>query len=223
MYYVLKDISEWFWIVDLVHDLLLFEPFCLIWWPLLFLSWFVLLVKLLIEATHQKPVVIIDSIINIRLWLMIEWSSLVADELVCYCLPYLYWLSAQRTVPFTLIYTVTVYAIQSRLRCWIVDFVFPFSSSEPFALGCIHNNFSYASPVRRLCVCVCVCMFIASAAVNWFNVFVTVRWMCVHVKIATSHAGMVSTHQYKHKSGPQSAGPVYWTALARIVLDILAT
>ena len=27
-YYVLKDVLEWFWIVDLVHDLLLFEPFC---------------------------------------------------------------------------------------------------------------------------------------------------------------------------------------------------
>ena len=60
------------------------------------------------------------------------------------------------------VYTIT-HAIQSRLWCWIV-FFFPFSSYEPFALGCIDNNSPYASPVCVDCVfvkesvCVCACV-----------------------------------------------------------------
>jgi len=54
-------------------------------------------------------------------------------------------------------------------------FCFPSSSLEPFALGYIDINSSYASPVCvRACVCVCVC---GCACVR----------ACVGVKIA-SHA-----------------------------------
>ena len=66
---------------------------------------------------------------------------------------------------------------------------FSFSSSEPFALGCIDINTSYASAVCRMCVCerdrvhVCVCVcaracrkehtcvLIVAHCVNWFNVW----------------------------------------------------
>ena len=85
--------------------------------------------------------------------LMNEWSNLVADELVgWYCLPILTISTADSSIhtyrPIRL-----RYAIQSRERCLIVDFVFPFSSLETFALGCIDINFSYASPVCWLCFC----------------------------------------------------------------------
>ena len=75
------------------------------------------------------------------------------------------------------------------LSILFVDFVFPLSSSEPFALGYIDINFSYASPICRLCV------FVKEYA----RVCVRAR-----VKIATSHASTVSTHQQKHKLAPLS-------------------
>ena len=141
---------------------------------------------------------------------MNEWSSRVADELVgCYCLPTLTFSIADSSIhtyrPIRL-----GYAFQSRLWCWIVDFVFRFSSSEPFVLGYIDINFLYASPVCRLCVCerqrlhqyVRTDVFIAAATVDWSIVCFTVRRMCARVKIATSHASTVSTPQQKHKSVP---------------------
>ena len=152
-----------------------------------------------------------------------SWSAVIV---------FLYWLSAQRTVPFTL--TWLRYAVQSRLWCWTEDFVFPFSSPEPFAIGCIDINSLYASPVCRLCVCerqcvhVCVCrkehtcVFIAAAAVNWSIVCFSVRRMCTCVKIATRHASTVSTHQQKHKSAPlQPSVCVCWVCVWLICYEAI--
>ena len=100
----------------------------------------------------KRPVVIINSIINFRLWLMNEWSSLVADELVdCYCLPILTFSTADSSS-----HTYRPIQIQYAVQ-WIVDFVFALSSSEPFAFGCIDMQEHS-------------CVFTAAAAVNWSNV-----------------------------------------------------
>ena len=132
------------------------------------------------------------------------------------------WWVTKQQIKYLLWYSPLCYSVLKDVLewFWIVDLVHDFLYRS--LLHCIDINSSYASPVCRLCfcerecvhVCVCVCVrtcvcnkehtcvFIAAAAVNWFNVCFTVKRMCARVKIATSHASTVSTHQQKHKSAP---------------------